>query len=229
MNTHLTALITTILIAITWLATTNLPSSAEVLQGYVLEENLRLQPSTRLNPNVPQIAPPRISRNSGPLKGNVIDTNAFSPSLQSMPGKPALGGMVSSNDFSQLPKNFDLGAERSSRELVLAWERWHKQLSKAIYDNWSENARTPGRATIRIVVTRNRTIDAQVISTTGGGEFNRTIISAIEGLNGNPGLTFPSKSERQQVGFEADYIAGTNIDAGYSWIKNDYEKVKEDY
>jgi hypothetical protein len=48
-------------------------------------------------------------------------------------------------------------------------------------------------------------------------------------LNGNPGLTFPSQSERQSVSFEADYVAATDIKPGYSWVKNDYEHIQHGY
>jgi hypothetical protein len=54
-------------------------------------------------------------------------------------------------------------------------------------------------------------------------------MSAISSLNGNPGLTFPAKSQRNSVSFEADYVAGANVQPGYSWVKNDYEKVRENY
>ena len=42
-------------------------------------------------------------------------------------------------------------------------------------------------------------------------------------------IELPAKSERNTVTFEADYVAATDIQPGYSWVKNDYEKVRENY
>lgn len=35
--------------------------------------------------------------------------------------------------------------------------------------------------------------------------------------------------QRQVVSFEADYIADTDVQPGYSWVKGDYEKVHQGY
>jgi outer membrane biosynthesis protein TonB len=137
--------------------------------------------------------------------------------------------VVDDNAFAKAPSNFDIGAERGSKEMTLAWERWHKQLSQAIYTRWQNMAQDPGRATVRISVTKDRTIRAQILRSTGGPMFDQVVLMAIESINGNPGLTFPAKSQRQHVSFEADYIAASNVTPGFSWVKNDYEKVREDY
>ncbi|MGH9548645.1 MAG: hypothetical protein ACRD3W_04685, partial [Terriglobales bacterium] len=63
----------------------------------------------------------------------------------------------------------------------------------------------------------------------GNPEFDHILLATIMGLNGNPGLNFPAKSQRQQVTFEADYVASTDIQPGYSWVKNDYEHIRKDY
>jgi hypothetical protein len=160
----------------------------------------------------------------------LVDTAAFAP-LTGMAGTngPLRSGLVDSGAFSAPPKNFDLGAERESREMVLAWERWHKQLSAIIYKRWSERADSPGRATVRVTVTRDRRLTATIMNSDGGPSFNAGLMDAMEGLDGNPGLTFPAKSNRPKVSFEADYVAGRNVNPGYSWIKNDYEKVRQEF
>jgi hypothetical protein len=62
----------------------------------------------------------------------------------------------------------------------------------------------------------------------GNPAFDQGLLDAIYSLNGNPGLSFPSQSQRQFVSVESDYVAGHNIAPGYSWVKNDYERVRED-
>lgn len=211
-------------------------SSAKLLEGRVqTEEELHRIGRPSDNPLSGRVetnrVPLRVPRPAPSLQG-VVDTAAFAPlaPMSGQAGESTLrSGVAKSQDFAAPPRNFDLGAEQNSRELVLAWERWHKQLSEVIYKRWSARADSPGRATMRISVTSDRRIKAQIISSSGGGEFNAGLMEAVVGLNGNPGLTFPSKSRRNQVSFEADYVAASNVTPGFSWVKNDYERVREQW
>lgn len=210
-------------------ASTILPVSADVLKGRVEQEDLRLHPAGN---GTPMAAPMRLARPSAAvasnaLQGSAVDSSAFAPLMPGKVKQDALQGVA--NDFAVPPKNFDIGAERGSKEMVLAWERWHKQLSEAIYTRWQRRVRTPGKATIRVDVTRDRQIHAIILGTDGDSEFISSVMDAIEGLNGNPGLNFPAKSQRDRVSFEADYVAATNVNPGFSWVKNDYEKIRSDY
>lgn len=229
-----------VLLAVCMLILTTLAAPAETLKGRVSveEEMLRIRrppaapPQATLNSQGPAT---RIARPAGgfnPLAGRpTVDTTAFAPPLAGRAQDDDFKlGVVKADEFKAPPaKNFDLGAERGSRELLLAWERWHKQLSQAIYKRWSDRARTPGEATVRVTVTRDRTIRAQILRCTGGFDFEEGLRDAVEGLNGNPGLTFPTKSLRKYVTFEGDYIASPNVRPGYSWVKNDVEKIREDW
>jgi hypothetical protein len=206
------------------------PAPAKLLKGGVSDESLRLAPANRaLDGNArQQAAPLRISRAPAALQGSAVDAGAFTGTPQNGRTSP-LDGVVDTNQFAQAPKNFDIGAERGSKEMTLAWERWHKQLSQAIYERWQAMAEDPGHATVKIFVSSDRRITAQILRSSGAPQFETTIMSAISSLNGNPGLTFPAKSQRHSVSFEADYVAGANVTPGYSWVKNDYEKVRENY
>src|SRR5437868_1368125 len=214
-----------------------LPGYAKILQGTV-QQDLELHRLARpdgngTGPMTGGIRSTRIQRpltdNAAPLSG-LVDTAAFAP-LQGRAGSngPLKSGVVQAGDFAAPPKNFDLGAERGSKEMVLAWERWHKQLSETIYERWSERADCPGRATVRVTVTRDHHLTATMMNSDGSRHFDEGLMASIDGLDGNPGLTFPRKSQRDHVSFEADYIAGRNVNPGYSWVKNDYEKVHQDY
>jgi hypothetical protein len=208
-------------------------SQADVLRGGVRQDNeiLRIAPPRSDGQGVGQNSGNphslRVSRDSMPMLNSqspTVDTSAFSP-MNGQADKKAFEAGVA-DQFSAPPKSFDIGTERQSREMMLAWERWHHQLSGAIYERWSERADVPGKATLRIVVTRDHHIVPTIIDS-GGRHFDRGLMQAIMSLDGNPGLTFPSKSQRQEVAFEADYIAGSDVHPGYSWVKNDYEKVNE--
>lgn len=199
--------------------------SAQTLQGRVETEDYRIKKERQESL--------RISRDTTPMQassGSPVDSSAFAGPLAGKADDTALkGSAVDSGEFAKLPKGFDIGADKGSKELVLAWEKWHKQLAGAIYQVWNGRANSPGRAVLKITVYRNRTIVPEVISCTGGSSFLASIRSVFRDLNGNPGLTFPAKSERDQVSFEAEYVAGTNVDPGYSWLKGDYEKIHKDY
>ena len=61
------------------------------------------------------------------------------------------------------PNTFDLGAERHSQEMVLAWERWHHQLSAVVWKRWYAVNRFPGRVAMKLTVTRDLHITAECV------------------------------------------------------------------
>ena len=204
------------------------PASTGTLEGRIEEEDFRIHKQQR--PENMRIGREQQQAMQPTTATSPVDSNAFSSPLSGKADESQLhGNAVQSSDFANLPKGFDIGADKGSRELVLAWEKWHKQLAAAIYSVWNGRAKTPGRAVLRITVYRNRVMIPEILSCTGDGDFRRSIMSVFSDLNGNPGLTFPAKSERQQVSFEAEYIAGSNVDPGYTWLKGDYEKLHKDY
>lgn len=213
-------------------------ADGEVLKGSVQEDddaNTRLPRPLNKDGN-PQSDSLRLSRpTSAPLTG-LIDTNKFSNPLSgnvnsgNLDSQTASLGLVQPDKFQDLSANkFDLGADRGSRELMIGWERWYKQLSGAIYGRWSRVADISGHAIVRVTVTNERVLNAILVKSSGSSAFDSGLVDAILSLNGNPGLTFPTGSQRKSVSLESDYIAGTNIEPGYNWIRNDYEKVQESY
>jgi hypothetical protein len=160
----------------------------------------------------------------------LVDKSAFAPLQGNAQDNSAKLGLVTPGAFNVSPsRGFDADAEHGSKELTLAWERWYKQLSAAIYQRWSENAREAGEATVEITVNRSRQLTARVVHSGASESFNNVLLESIESLNGNPGLTFPSQSLRQSVSYQSDYVAGHHVTPGYTWIKNDYEHVQHDY
>lgn len=164
------------------------------------------------------VAPPRKTSIAGGVQGSgLIDRTAFA----ALPAGPLSASAQAQNN------RFDIGAERSSKQMTLAWEAWHKQLSSEIYARWQEVALIRGRATMRVTVTRDHHVIAQLTSPSGNRRFDSTLLDVVNSLDNNPGLSFPAGSQRPQVSFEADYIADTNVKGGYSWTKNDYETVQQ--
>jgi len=219
----------------------NLSVEADVLQGEVQKEDdgTRLaRPGGVVGGTIPNnfVSPFRLGRptpafGSGRTLNGLVDTSGFSAPLRgAVTDSAGRLGLVQPAQFDDMPNSrFDLGAERGDHELVLAWERWHHQLSQAIYERWSEVANRPGSATLRIIVYNNRQLVPVMVRSSGNEAFDRDLMASVMSLNRNPGLTFPARSQRTQVTFEADYVASTHIRPGFSWVKNDYEKVRESY
>lgn len=226
-------------ILLTSMVSVLVPVYSRTLQGNVSEEDLmpRLaRPTEAVGGNQPEGAlrlrrPSMAASVSGDGLKGIVDRTAFgSPLRGRVDDNGGRLGVLEPAQFDSLPNSkFDLGAERGSRELTLAWEAWHKQLSREIYSRWSDVAALPGQATLRITVTRQHTITPHLVRSSGNPEFDRVLIETVMSLNGNPGLTFPAKSERNHVSFEADYLASTNIQPGFSWVRNDYEHIHKDY
>lgn len=214
-------------------------SDAKILQGSASKDDelLRLgRPVTTQSGGVSSSAPLRLGRPMpapdfrGKTITGLVDTSAFSPLSGRASRNDGKLGLVQPAQFGTIPNSkFDLGTERGSKELTLAWEAWHKQLSAAVYKTWSDIASVPGKATLSITVTKDHQITPRMVRSSGNFEFDQGLILAVNALNGNPGLTFPSQSERQSVSFEADYVAATDINPGYSWVKNDYERIQKNY
>lgn len=173
-------------------------------------------------PSAIPVAPPRIKRPEVTNAFTGLVDKAQFATLPPAASAPTLSGSAQNN-------RFDIGAERNSRTLTLAWESWHKQLSREIYSRWQEVAFIPGRATMAVIVTRDRHIIAKITQASGNRRYDSVLIDVVNSLEGNPGLNFPAGSQRKEVSFEADYIADTNVRGGYSWNKNDYETVQQNY
>jgi hypothetical protein len=134
------------------------------------------------------------------------------------------------NDASN--RSFDIGADRNNRELVLAWERWHKQFVATIYYRTERSCiptRAIGEARLAITVTKDHHISAQLISTRGSPVVAQCYTQGVLGLEGNPGLTFPSGSERDSVTFSYQYVQGHLPYSGYDWKHGDVETVRQEY
>ncbi|CAN5128345.1 hypothetical protein BH10CYA1_BH10CYA1_63840 [soil metagenome] len=214
-------------------------ADAKILQGSASKDDelLRLgRPGSSQSGGVTSSAPLRLGRPMpapnfrGKTITGLVDTSSFSPLVGRATRDDGKLGLLQPAQFGTIPNSkFDLGTERGSKELTLAWEAWHKQLSAAVYKTWSDIASVPGKATLSITVTKDHQLSPRMVRSSGNFEFDRGLIAAVNALNGNPGLTFPAQSERQSVSFEADYMAATDINPGFSWVKNDYEHIQKNY
>ena len=122
---------------------------------------------------------------------------------------------------------YDLETEANSRELMLAWELWHKQLTKAVYDRSHPFA--IGACAYRITVTWNNRLNIKVLRSWGDPMVTQNVVAAAQSLDGNIGLSFPEGSHRKVASDTHVMISGPNIKPGYEWDKSDFEKVHQEW
>lgn len=127
--------------------------------------------------------------------------------------------------------SFDIGTDRNNRELVLAWERWHKQFAATVYTRTGRRlpAGAVGLASLTITVTKDHHISAEPGHAKGSPLVAQCYLQAVLSLEGNPGLTFPSGSERDVVSFLYTYAQGLLPYSGYDWKHGDVETIRHEY
>jgi len=123
------------------------------------------------------------------------------------------------------------GTDRNVNELDLAWEQWHKQISKALWKRMSKlSAGTDrnGWARATITVNKNQEVTFRITSSDGDSEVAECYEDAIAGLDGNPDLEFPEGSQRKFVRFSLKASQGHFSHASYDWNHGDVEKIREE-
>lgn len=129
------------------------------------------------------------------------------------------------------------GAEDQSRELVIAWERWHKAVAAAIYSRWRTYGIVPGEEKVKMTFYRDGELKFEFSGYNAFSEiseddlrnrmeFEENINRTLHSLNHNPILAFPPKSQRKKVVLESLFSShyGCGL-SGYSWKRGDYEHL----
>ena len=116
---------------------------------------------------------------------------------------------------------------------MLAWELWHKQISREMYNLASRNARRSfagsGGCRYEYEVTREQRMNVEVLESWGDPRCVQAVVEAAQHLDGNPGLTFPAGSKRSKIHESGTMIWAPNITAGYDWRHGDVEHIIEKY
>lgn len=122
-------------------------------------------------------------------------------------------------------KPFDLESESNSRELMIAWELWHKQLAEQMYRR--VRIVGAGGCAYRLTVTRDQHISVKILAAFGTPLLQQEVKNAVSELDGNRGLSFPEGSKRQVAYDSLSFICGRNIKPGFDWNHGDFEKIRE--
>ena len=133
---------------------------------------------------------------------------------------------VDQSKFVMRPdKPYDLESESNSRELMIAWELWHKQLAKAMYER--SKFVSGGYCAYTLTVAKNNHLTISILKAAGSPTVEQQIVAVAHSLNGNPGLTFPQGSRRQVVQDSLTVTVGHNIRSGYDWEHGDVENIHQ--
>ena len=108
---------------------------------------------------------------------------------------------ISSHPYRSAPVDFD----RTS-EMILAWDKWHKEVASAIYERFNENAQAnfrhspPLKTQISYMVAKDGRIgNIRILEPSNNQIFNTMLVSVIKSMAHNPVLEYPAGSRRQFV------------------------------
>ncbi len=200
--------------------------SLELLKGSVSEES---EAETRIhsfgqNADV-GVATDRPSTRIHRLSNSSDSEHTFGGSLTSQTAKRAA---LSANDTANKPTSqFDLETEANSRVLSLAWDRWHKQLSRSLYER--SRPRASGVCVFVVTVSREQHVTVQILDSAGSSLVTENVVQTVMSLEGDPGLVFPFGSKRQIMHDSLFYTSGRSVSGGYDWVRDNVENVRQDY
>lgn len=214
----------------------------KLLKGKVEDHNR----VTRLpRPALPAVATTSDGPNlKGKIDGILSDINSDDAKFGAKQEEPSFSGGQSVGASPGKTLNLRGGADRAdSKEMLIAWERWHHRVCGAMFERWDHNATLRGRVETKITVTRDLHIKVEILhSGLAPEELDRLppdnlsyraqqerllvsqVTSSIYALEGQSVLTFPDGSRRQKVVLEKNFNAGD--DEGYEWKHDDYEHVQ---
>lgn len=134
-------------------------------------------------------------------------------------------------------KTLKSGDEASDKELIVAWEEWHKRLCANIYHYWLIYGNIPGNGTVVLHILRDGDIDFELqdfhvnlfeeFSAEQRELFDRSVAHTLQMLAHSDILAFPERSQRKDVTLSARFSFTEQDDGpqGYTWKKGDYERV----
>lgn len=211
----------------------------ETLQGEVHDNN---HPTRIKRPDMPALKPATAAvdgqKPGAGLKG-LVDIGDFEFAHEM--AKPDAGSTTCS-----ITGNTTCGeqgpqlADTDDKELIIAWEQWHKRVAKALWNNWMRNSQglVPGTAATKITITKNGAISlvVQDVNVQPDPEelldeqasqqmFAARVVESVRALDRSALLEFPAKSRRPAVTINPNFETEFNAPPSYDWKHGDVERV----
>lgn len=136
-------------------------------------------------------------------------------------------------------KALKTGVDASDKELVVAWEEWHKRLCSSIYHYWLTYGNIPGDGVVVLYVTKDGDVDFELqdfhvnpfeqFTPQQRELFDQSVARTLQMLAHTDILTFPARSQRRDVTLSTKFSFTEQDDGpqGYTWKKGDYERVTD--
>ncbi|MBX9686335.1 MAG: hypothetical protein K2X27_06505 [Candidatus Obscuribacterales bacterium] len=159
---------------------------------------------------------------------NLLDKNAFD--LNYLQGSPR-------PDFSKASETKKAAAGEEDKELLIAWEEWHKNLCSNIYRFWQIYGTVPGNGSVTLNISKDGDVDFDLrdfqinhfeqFSPNQRDLFERSVNQTLHMIAHSEFLAFPARSKREKVTLSTrfSFTEADDGPSGYTWKKGDYEKV----
>jgi hypothetical protein len=119
--------------------------------------------------------------------------------------------------------SFELGAQ----EKMLAWERWHERVGKALSKSITKaTGIMMGTALLHITVHKDHSISADLLTATNT-HMGELAVSGVNALNGAQVLEFPAESKRENISINFQYKRSLFTLPRHEYIKDDYERMED--
>lgn len=191
-------------------------------------------PSKPLGDSMEQASSPSKQKSSFQMTastvGSALDKGAFDFSNRAAAPAAVRGGIEDS-----APKN-----ESADKEMVIAWERWHKHLSEIIYHYWLNYSTVPGEGNVTLTISKDGDISftlagfqiptgEQIVPDQRHQEqmFDGCLTHTLNMVSHTDDIAFPSGSQRKSVTLTCNFkhSLAENTHQGYDWKRGDYERV----
>lgn len=199
-------------------------NAADVLQGRIEQRN----------------APVRVMRPSTPSRplGNALEQFSQVKTVLPIKSPPPVASILDKGNFSSFTKSMKGTADGADKELLVAWEQWHKNICAGIYDHWLSEGRVPGNGVVAVTVSRfgdinytlqNFYVDAsEQYDENQKAIFEESIARTLHSLDRNL-LRFPLRSRRSEVHLTTTFAHSDREGGpqGYTWKRGDVERVHQ--
>lgn len=164
-------------------------------------------------------------------------TNDFSLK-QEIPRKaPSVGDVLDTRNFSAFTRAMQGTSDGANKDLIIAWENWHKTVCANIYQQWKNENPTAGSSVVLIKVSRLGNVSYSVQNLFVNGydsqqadqnrqAFQSAIAHAVDSIDRRL-LRFPNGSQRSEVVLTATFAHSDQAFApdGFDWKRNDFENL----
>jgi hypothetical protein len=136
--------------------------------------------------------------------------------------------------FHSLSGNAAENNERS-KELMLAWDEWHKRVISAFYERWKNGTDISGQAKVTVIVSRDGDLDCSCsefeqsdahYDSSAEDAFKQAVRNAILAVAKTPTVEFPALSQRREVKIVTTFSMNMLGPSGYSYKRGDTERVR---